>query len=161
MDIIIETPKGSREKYKYDHEHRMFRLLKVLPSGLVFPFDFGFIPNTKGDDGDPLDVMVISEFKGFPGCIIDCRIIGCIQVEQTENGAMIKNDRFLAVPEVSALYENVLNLSDLPSTIISELESFFYNYISQEGKSLKLTGNLSSSQAMSVINLQESMLTGM
>ena len=161
MDIVIETPKGSREKYKYDQEHRMFRLLKVLPSGLVFPFDFGFIPNTTGDDGDPLDVMVISEFKGFPGCVIDCRIIGCIQVEQGDEEKMIRNDRFLAVPEVSALYENVLNISDLPSTIITELESFFYTYIGQEGKKIKMIGNLSSSQAMSAINLKESVLTGL
>ncbi len=161
MDIIIETPKGSREKYKYDPEHRMFRLLKVLPSGLVFPFDFGFIPNTKGDDGDALDVMVISEFKGFPGCVIDCRIIGCIQVEQNVNDLMIRNDRFLAVPEVSALYENVLNLTDLPSTIISELESFFHTYISKEGRVINMLGNLSASQAMSAINLKESVLTGM
>jgi inorganic pyrophosphatase len=74
MDIIIESPKGSRIKYKFDNEYRLFRLHKILPAALVFPFDFGFIPGTTGEDGDPIDVMVLSEFQGFPGCLLDCRL---------------------------------------------------------------------------------------
>jgi inorganic pyrophosphatase len=82
MDIIIESPKGSREKYKFDETKNLFRLHKVLPAALVFPFPFGFIPGTKGQDGDPLDVFVLGEFAGFPGCLMDCRMIGCITAEQ-------------------------------------------------------------------------------
>src|SRR4051812_46579587 len=74
MDIIIETPKGSRQKYTYNKELKLFRLKKVLAPGLVFPFDFGFIPGTKGEDGDPFDVLVLSEYQTFPGCIVDVRI---------------------------------------------------------------------------------------
>lgn len=84
MNLIIETPKGSSEKYDYDTQHHLFKLHKILPAGMVFPFDFGFIPGTKGEDGDPLDVLVISEFESFPGIMIDCRIIGCIKAKQID-----------------------------------------------------------------------------
>jgi inorganic pyrophosphatase len=151
MDIIIETPKDSHIKYKYDESYRMFRLHKILPAGLIFPFDFGFIPGTKGEDGDPLDVLVISEFTGFPGCIMDCRIIGCIQAEQGVGKKMVRNDRFLAVPEQSSVYENAISIEDIPSTIIMEIESFFKTYIQKEGKELNLLGNLNAFQAMSIL----------
>lgn len=152
MDIIIETPKGSPVKYKYDEDHRLFRLKKTLPAGMVFPFDFGFIPGTKGEDGDPIDVMVLSEFQGFPGCLMDCRIVGCIQAEQTKGGELIRNDRFLAVTEQSGVFENVISIEDIPSTIITEIESFFVNYLKGEGKELHLLGNLNASQAIALLN---------
>jgi len=152
MDIIIETPKGSSEKYKYDEALRLFRLHKTLPAGLVFPFDFGFIPGTQGDDGDPLDVLVISEFRGFPGCIMDCRIIGCIEAEQFQEGTKLRNDRFLAVPEQSRVFENAISIEDIPFTLITEIESFFVNYMHGEGKEFHLLGNLNASQAISLLN---------
>lgn len=152
MDIIIETPKGSRVKYKYDESYRLFRLKKILPAGLAFPFDFGFIPGTKGEDGDPIDVMVISEFQGFPGCLMDCRIVGCIQAEQTKDDEPIRNDRFLAVTEQSGVFENVISIEDIPSAIISEIESFLVNYMREEGKEFKLLGNLNASQAIALLD---------
>jgi inorganic pyrophosphatase len=151
MDIIIETPKGSRIKYKYDETFRLFRLKKILPAGLTFPFDFGFFPGTKGQDGDPIDVLAISEFQGFPGCIMDCRVIGCIQAEQSKEGEMIRNDRFLAVPEQSGVFENAISIEDIPSTVISEIESFFVNYMREEEKAFNLLGNLNAAQAMAVL----------
>jgi inorganic pyrophosphatase len=126
MDIVIETPKGSRIKYKFDENQKLFRLMKILPEGLVFPFDFGFIPGTRGEDGDPIDVLVISEFQGFPGCLMDCRIIGCIRAEQSSNGKkQIRNDRFLAIPEQSGVFENAISIEDIPSTIISQVEILY------------------------------------
>ncbi|MEO5563220.1 MAG: inorganic diphosphatase [Chitinophagaceae bacterium] len=154
MDIVIETPKGSRIKYKYDENHKLFRLKKILPAGLVFPFDFGFIPGTKGEDGDPIDILIISEFQGFPGCLMDCRIIGCIQVEQTFEGKTIRNDRFLGVPEKSAVFENAISIEDIPSTIITQIEAFFVNYMEGEGKSILLLGNLNASQAIHELNVE-------
>jgi inorganic pyrophosphatase len=151
MDIIIETPKGSRIKYKYDETFRLFRLKKILPAGLTFPFDFGFFPGTKGQDGDPIDVLAISEFQGFPGCIMDCRVIGCIQAEQSKEGEMIRNDRFLVVPEQSGVFENAISIEDIPSTVISEIESFFVNYMREEEKAFNLLGNLNAAQAMAVL----------
>lgn len=151
MDIVIETPKGSRIKYKYDENHKLFRLRKILPEGLVFPFDFGFIPGTKGEDGDPIDVLVISEFQGFPGCLMDCRIIGCIQAEQSSNGKKIRNDRFLAVPEQSGVFENAISIEDIPFTFITQIEKFFTNYLEGEGKKFYPLGNLNAAQAMAIL----------
>jgi inorganic pyrophosphatase len=156
VDIIIETPKGSREKYKYDEDHRLFRLHKTLHASLSFPYDFGFIPKTKGEDGDPIDVMIISEFQSFPGCVMDCRIIGCIKAEQSADGKMIRNDRFLAVPEPSVIYENVLSIQDLSPTILIEIVSFFTTYMQLEGKEFLLLGNLDALQATAL--LKECML---
>ena len=99
IDIVIETPRGSSQKYDYDPESKFFRLKKILPGGMVFPYDFGFIPDTKGEDGDPLDILIISEFNSFPGCIITCRIIGGIKATQLERDKKepVRNDRFMAV----------------------------------------------------------------
>ena len=152
MNVIIETPKGSSEKYKYDENFRLFRLEKSLPAGLVFPFDFGFIHGTKGADGDPLDVLVISEFKSFPGCILDCRIVGCIEGDQLQDNITYRSDRFLAVPEQSIVFENVISIEDIPSTLVTEIESFFVNYMHGEGKALQLLGNLNASQAISLLS---------
>ncbi len=83
VTAVIETPKGNAEKYNYDPKTKFFKLKKILPTGMVFPYDFGFIPGTEGEDGDPLDIIVISEFESFPGCMVECRIIGAIIAEQT------------------------------------------------------------------------------
>jgi inorganic pyrophosphatase len=151
LDIIIETPKGSREKYKYDEERHLFRLLKTLSAGLSFPFDFGFIPGTNGEDGDPLDALVISEFNSFPGCVMDCRIIGCLKAEQSAKEKMIRNDRFLAIPEQTVVFENVLSIEDLPPTLLMEIESFFTTYMSLEGKDFLILGKLDAAEAGAIL----------
>jgi inorganic pyrophosphatase len=99
--IVIETPRNSREKYTYDEESKSFFLKKLLPAGMCFPYDFGFIPNTKGEDEDPIDALIISEFGTFPGCKIECRLIGALLAEQTEKNKVIRNDRFFFVPCIS------------------------------------------------------------
>src|SRR6266852_1252369 len=81
--VIIETPKGSRNKFDYDPESGLFMLGGLLPEGMMFPFDFGFIPSTLGDDGDPLDIMVLMDAPAHVGCLIDARIIGIIESKQT------------------------------------------------------------------------------
>ena len=152
MDIIIESPKGGREKYKYDEKHNLFRLHKVLPAALVFPYPFGFIPGTKGEDGDPLDAFIIGEFKGFPGCIMECRLIGCITVEQVSGKKSTRNDRFLAVPEQSDQFNDVETITEMKPSIISLLENFLTTYMKLEGKEGKLLGNLNASSAVELIN---------
>ena len=84
VEIIVETPKGSRNKYKYDPDNDVFKLSKVLPEGMVFPYDFGFVPSTKAADGDPLDVLMLMDEATFPGCLVECRLIGVIKAEQEE-----------------------------------------------------------------------------
>src|SRR4249919_3535745 len=128
LTCVVETPKGSAEKYDYDKKTRWFKLSKMMPAGMVFPFDFGFIPNTKGEDGDPLDIIMISELKSFPGCMMDCRIIGAITANQTEKGKTVRNDRFIAIPEVSYLFKDVQSLEDIPEAVLEQIEKFFINY---------------------------------
>src|SRR5918912_4248095 len=84
LNVIIETPKGSRNKFDYDEETGLFKIGGVLPAGASFPFDFGFVPSTVGGDGDPLDVLVLMDDPAFPGCLVAARLIGVIQAEQTE-----------------------------------------------------------------------------
>src|ERR1700732_1001652 len=83
---IIETPKGFRSKFDYDPESNLFKLAGLLPEGMMFPFDFGFIPSTLGADGDPLDIMVLMDAPAHVGCLIDVRIIGVIEAKQTQDG---------------------------------------------------------------------------
>lgn len=129
MTVIIETPKGSSCKYSYDKKTASFMLAKMLPVGMVFPYDFGFIPGTKGEDGDPLDIIVISEMHTFPGCRMKCRIIGCMKASQKEkDGKKVRNDRFLAVPEEAIMYSHVTNYRQFPAVVIQQLEDFFIQY---------------------------------
>ena len=152
ITAIVETPKGSHQKYNWDEDLRLFKLAKILPAGLVFPFDFGFIPGTKGEDGDPLDVIIVSEVKSFTGCCMDCRIIGAITANQTErDGETVRNDRFLAVPEVSELFKDVLSFNDLPVDILKQLEAFFENYNNQAGKEFQPLGRIDADEALAVI----------
>src|SRR2546430_16564376 len=91
LNVLIETSKGSRNKLKYNPEQGLFELSKVLPRGLVFPFDFGFIPATVGDDGDPLDVLVLLDEPVPAGCKIAARLIGVIEAGQSEAGEPVRN----------------------------------------------------------------------
>ena len=121
IQVVIETPRHSPVKYNYDPSSGGFIVKKQLPVGMVFPFDFGFIPQTKGGDGDPLDALVISEFESFPGCRIDCRLIGILQAQQTESGKTIRNDRYFFVPDVSLLYHHIKTVGDLNAQLRKEL----------------------------------------
>jgi len=154
VDVVIETPKGSAQKYDYDEDTHFFKLKKILPSGMVFPYDFGFIPDTRGQDGDPLDVIVISEFNSFPGCLMKCRIIGGIKAEQSkEKGKKqkIRNDRFLAIPDCSNIFEKVKTMSDLPGDITTQLEQFFTDYNKMEGKEFKALKKMEAKEAKKLI----------
>ena len=82
VHVIIETPKGSRNKFAFDEKQKVFRLKKVLPVGMAFPYDFGFVPSTRAEDGDPIDVLVLMDEPAFPGCVLDCRVIGIIEGDE-------------------------------------------------------------------------------
>src|SRR6478672_5539871 len=98
LNVVIETPKGSRVKYAYNEELGMFELKKALPEGMMFPFNFGFIPGTKADDGDPLDILILNEEPLFPGCLVKARAIAVIEAEQTEkDGKKERNDRLIGM----------------------------------------------------------------
>ena len=149
---MIESPKGFNQKFNYDPAERRFTLSKILPAGLVFPFDFGMIPGTKGEDGDPLDIIVISESATFPGCMVECRIIGALQAEQTErDGKRVRNDRLLGVPVVSQLFPDINDLAGLPESVLNQLEHFFKNYNEQAGKQFRVIARLSAGQAADLL----------
>jgi inorganic pyrophosphatase len=154
IDIIVETPKGSNEKYNFDPEKQCFRFKKALPLGMVFPYDFGFIPNTTGEDGDPLDAMLISEFRFFPGCMVSCRLAGALLAEQTEKKKKIRNDRFFFIPELSIQFNHIVSVSDLPYEELTQLNQFFINYNAIEGKTFKPLQMISAAKAFQLLNKQ-------
>src|SRR5215208_5652265 len=119
VDIVIETPKGCRNKYAYDEKSKQFRLKKILPAGTVFPFDFGFIPGTRGEDGDPLDILVIMDEPAYPGCVVECRIIGALKAEQSKKNHMVENDRLIGVSIESHMYRDIKKIKDLDKNILS------------------------------------------
>jgi len=121
---VMETPRGNHNKYKYDEKTRRIKLSKVMPEGMMFPYDFGFFPHTRTGDGDPLDVLILSDESTFPGCQIDCRLIRVIKAEQIEQGKQSRNDRLIAVAEASVFYSGVRELSDLEPVVLKQIEDF-------------------------------------
>src|SRR6202046_48058 len=107
LQVIVETPKGSRNKFAFDPEQGIFALKAVLPAGMVFPYDFGFLPQTLAPDGDPMDVLLLMDEPAFPGCAVRARLIGIIQGEQIEGKKKTRNDRVLAVAEANHMYANI------------------------------------------------------
>jgi len=137
---IIETPKGCRNKFDYDPDSGLFMLGGLLPEGMMFPFDFGFIPSTLGEDGDPLDIMVLMDAPAHVGCLIDVRIIGVIKAKQIDNGKTESNDRLLGVAVHSYDHEDLKSITDVSHTLLDQLEEFFVSYNKQRGKKFKITG---------------------
>jgi inorganic pyrophosphatase len=128
VHVIIDTPRGSRNKFKFDENLGCFKLSRILPVGHVFPYDFGSIPGTRGEDGDALDVLVIMDEPTFPGCLITVRLIGVMVAHQTEKGRTISNDRLIAVPQTPVNKPTIRNISDLGAARIKEIEHFFVSY---------------------------------
>jgi inorganic pyrophosphatase len=128
IQVIIETPKGSRNKFAFDEKQRVFELKKVLPAGMTFPHDFGFIPGTLAADGDPVDVLVLMDEPAFPGVLVKCRIIGVIEGEQGNKKKKERNDRIVAIEKGNHSYADIKVIDDLGEKFLRELEDFFVNY---------------------------------
>jgi inorganic pyrophosphatase len=136
--VVIETPKGSRNKYAFDADEKVFVLKKVLPAGMAFPYDFGFIPSTCAEDGDPVDVLVLMDEPAFAGCVLACRPIGVIEGEQKNGNKKVRNDRIVAVEDGNHSYAAVKHIDDLGKPFVRELEEFFVNYHELSGKRYKI-----------------------
>ncbi|MDB5298716.1 MAG: inorganic diphosphatase [Phycisphaerales bacterium] len=137
--VVIETPKGSHNKYKFDEELASYQLHGVLPEGMSFPYDFGFLPSTVAEDGDPLDVLLLMDQPAFCGCLVPSRLIGVIEAEQTEtDGKSARNDRLVAVPTTSRVYSDCASLEDLNPHRLKEIEEFFVSYNRINGKQFKV-----------------------
>lgn len=151
LNVLIETPKGNRNKFKYDENRGLFKLSGVLPMGAIFPFDFGFIPSTLGGDDDPLDVLILMDEPAFPGCLIPARLIGVIEAEQTEEGKTERNDRLIAVAVDSRAHTDIQTINDLNETIINEIEHFFISFNEAKGKQFKPLGRFAPGRAKRVV----------
>lgn len=130
----------------------MFKLSKILPPGMMFPFDFGFVPSTKAEDGDPLDVLVLIEEPTFPGCILECTRIGVIEAEQREqNGKSNRNDRLIAAARQSLLYSDLVEIDDLNETLLKQIEAFFVNYQKLRNVEVEIISRQGSHRAFEIV----------
>ena len=148
---IIETPRGKRNKFDYDPALDLFVLGGLLPEGMVFPFDFGFVPATLGGDGDPLDILVLMDAPAHVGCLLDVRIIGVINARQSERGRKETNDRLIGVAIHSYDHEKMESLDDLNRSFLSQLEEFFVSYNKQRGKKFRIIGTGGPQKAVKIL----------
>jgi inorganic pyrophosphatase len=140
IHVVIDTPAGSRNKYKYDSALGMFRVSRVLPAGSVFPYDFGSIPRTRAPDGDPLDVLVLGFAPSFPGCLVTVRLVGVLHAEQVESGRWVPNDRLIAAVETAVNRARVRELRSLHPEELRDIEHFFESYNRRQGRRFRITG---------------------
>ncbi len=151
VHVIIDTPKGNRNKFSWSEKWQLFEMSGVLPAGAVFPYDFGFIPQTRGGDGDPLDVLVLMDEPGTVGCLVHTRLLGVIEAEQTEEGKTTRNDRLIGVAVKSRIDGDYKTLKDLSEALLDEIEHFFISYNSAKGKKFKPLGRYGSQRAWNVV----------
>lgn len=151
VNVVVETPKGSRNKYKFDEEIGAFRLDKILPAGASFPFDFGFVPHTRAEDGDPVDVLVVGDEPTFPGCVLTVRLLGVIEAEQTEKGKTFRNDRLVGMAVTRVNRPEARSLGDLPARLLSEIEHFFLSYNRAEKRPFAIVGRAGPKAAAKLI----------
>lgn len=149
VHVIIDTPAGSANKYKFDDELGVFRVSRVLPAGLTFPHDFGSIPGTCAADGDPLDVLVLGLPPTFPGCLITARLIGILRARQSEGGKTIRNDRLIGAGRTPVNPASLRRLQDLRPQQLADIERFFKTYNEAQGRRFSITarGDRRSAQA--------------
>lgn len=136
VNVVIEIPKDSVNKYEYDKELHVFRLDRTLFSPVHYPGDYGFIPRTLGMDGDPLDVLVLVEAPSFPGCLMEVRPIGVLKMIDQGEG----DEKILAVAESDPLYREVKDIAQVFEHTLREIEHFFSVYKALEGKKTELAG---------------------
>jgi inorganic pyrophosphatase len=134
FDVTVEIPKGERNKYELDHKTHRIRLDRTLFTSMQYPADYGFIDNTLGNDGDPLDALVILPFPTFPGCVIECRAIGMFKMTDEAGG----DDKILCVPAGDPRHDHTQDVGDVSDFDLGEIEHFFTSYKDLEpGKSVE------------------------
>lgn len=153
LQVVIETPRGSRNKYTFDPQRRVIVLKKILPAGMSFPYDFGFVPSTRAGDGDPIDVLVLMDEPAFPGCVLDVRVLGVITGEDgLPDGGTQRNDRVLAVAALSQTFADLRGVGDLPAQTLEHLQQFFVTYPRLlGGKTYRLLGTEGPEEAQKLI----------
>ncbi|QKG54037.1 inorganic diphosphatase [Hymenobacter sp. BRD67] len=139
IHVVIETPKGSRNKIAFNPDLEVLMLKGVLPEGHSFPYDFGFVPSTKAEDGDPLDVLLLLDAPAFSGCVVEARLLGALEIEQREpDGTVQRNDRLLAVAANSREHKTLHTITDLSPDMLHEVEHFFHSYNEVKGGKIRV-----------------------
>lgn len=145
--VVIDTPAGSRNKYKYDEDTGLFCVSRVLPAGMQFPHDFGSIPGTCAQDGDPLDVLVLGVAPTFPGCLVTVRLIGVLRAIQIERRRKVRNDRLIGVAITPVNRPAIAELSAIDREHLRDIEQFFVSYNRVHGREFSVTGRSGSRAA--------------
>jgi len=141
VNVVIDTPRGSGNKFKYDEAAGLFRLSRMLPAGMHFPYDFGWIPGTRAEDGDPLDVLVLMEAPTFPGCLVTVKLIGVLRATQREKRQVIRNDRLLGVAQTPTHPARIESIEALDRERLRDIGEFFVSYNRIQGREFTLRGH--------------------
>jgi inorganic pyrophosphatase len=135
---VVECSRGERCKFAYDPARECFELKRLLPAGMSFPLDFGFIPSTRAEDGDPLDIMLINDVPLPMGVVCPVRLVGVIEADQTEDGKTVRNDRLLGVATCSLQFSGVQTYDDLGDAFLETLTEFWTHYERLRGVGFKV-----------------------
>jgi inorganic pyrophosphatase len=149
ITVVIETPKESRLKFKFDKVSGRYKVDRILAKGLRFPFNFGFVPQTQAPDGDPTDILLIIDEILFPGCCLDCRVLGVVRAEQSEKGKIYRNDRILAVSVKDA--DAPKSIDELERNFVLNVERFFATYHQAEGNRFEVIGIGNAEEALELV----------
>ena len=151
VHVVVETPRGSRAKLTYDPDLKVFTLSKSLMVGLTYPHDWGFVPSTTAEDGDPVDVLVIHDAATFPGLVMKCKVIGLLEVMESKKSGKQRNDRIMAVPVNSHSEQGLRDVRQLSKQVRQELEKFFVATAELQAKTLECLGWRGPKHAMRLI----------
>jgi inorganic pyrophosphatase len=140
LHVVVESPRGSRVKLKYEARYGVFMLSRPLILGVVYPFDWGFVPSTRAADGDPLDAMVLSEAATYPGVLLACRAIGVVRITQKGDKGRERNDRVVAVPVKAPRTDGIEDARQLQERVRREIAQFFLTAVALTDKQVMLEG---------------------
>jgi inorganic pyrophosphatase len=151
VNVVIDTPRGSRNKFKFDESIGVFRLSRILPAGMHFPYDFGWVPRTRAADGDALDVLVLMDEPTFPGCLVTVRLLGALRAAQREKKKMIRNDRLIAMAQTPVNRPRIRSLDEIAADCLHEIENFFVAYNRAQGREFVLKGRAGAAAARKLL----------
>jgi len=156
IHVVVESPRGSTVKLKYEPRWEAMSISRPLPLGVTYPFDWGFVPSTAGPDGDPIDALVVWDVGSYPGVVLPCRALGVIHVEQNRRNhdpsERIRNDRILAVPEAARREQDITSIASLPPRVQAELEHLALIATGLEGKDVRIVGWGDAAAALKLIS---------
>ena len=151
--VVVESPRGAAVKLKFDPELGVMMVSRPLTIGLTYPYDWGFVPGTQAEDGDPVDAILIWDTSTFPGVVVPCRAIGLVELDQRKKTGRgrERNDRIVAVPVKAARMAHVRNARDLPTRLRRELEEFFVQVTALQDKDVRVLGWAGRAAALQLI----------